>query len=1187
MKKLALTYVLLFSFFSLFASKDYEVNFSQPESNTYVLNFNLENYQISEIKYDGVTYSTLQFGSSVFTKRKGFAQLPFIHAAVQLPAKKNVDIIITGLDYEEYSLTHPLLPSRGVIYRDQDPSTIPYIIDPRSIVDNWYPENLATNTEPYIIKDVRGTTVYVYPFQYNAKQKVLRVYKNIKVELVENNTTPVNPLNVEATNILSEMDAIYNSVFINYGLNHDDLTIAQHGDILVICTDRDETVIDPYIQWKKEKGYNVTKEVVATGTMVKTIIQNAYNQNNDLLYVQLVGDWADIKSETLGGNPMDPQLGCVVGTDDQPDICIGRISANTTGDVTIQVNKIINYEKNPEMGASWYKTATGIASNQGPGDDNEMDYEHNDTIWACKLDPLTFDSYNAIYDPSASTPDVTNAVETGTSIINYTGHGSSTSWGTTGFSSSNVANLTNGNKLPWIVSVACFNGVFHEGTCFAEAWLRHDGGGAVMMLAATISQPWDPPMRGQDYFMDVMIGGYDYDIHPTQNGINTNEQRTSLGAIVFNGLVLMTTESGTSDDWETAKTWTTFGDPSMQVRTDTPADLTLSNEVIMVGIPFTTTVTTASGPVEEAMITLSQGDDFFTGITDTTGTVSITHSLTPGDALMVVTAFNTETIYQTVTIVPSNGPYITYATHNVNDLQGNNNSLVDYGESVYLTVELTNVGNGDANNVDVVLSTEDEYITITDGTENYGNILTGDSISVSDAFAFDTHNDIPDNHLIVFNIEATGTADETWSSSFSETAHAPVLEFGGFTIADPSGNNNGKLDPGETAEITIETDNTGSSEAFEVYGELLTSSVYITIEESTLLFGDIAGGCSAQQVYIVTADNETPAGHQASFEINYTANSGITGNGSFSIIVGQIPVFILDLDGNNNSSPEMIISLENLGITPEYSTLFPEDLNLYSSVFLCLGIYFNSTNHVLTDIEGQILADYLNDGGMLYMEGGDTWAYDNPTPVHEMFNINGTDDGTDDLGPINGQDGSLAQGMTFDYSGDNSYMDHISPIDPAVLVFENAAPIYGCAVSFDASDYKTIGASFEFGGLDDGSDGTKDDLMIAILDFFCIENIYTGIYDDNLIHTPELGNNYPNPFVSQTTIGFELKENTKVTLEIYNINGQKIKTLVNEIKNKGFHKVKWNVESSVPVGIYFYQLKTGETTTTRKMILMK
>ena len=66
-----------------------------------------------------------------------------------------------------------------------------------------------------------------------------------------------------------------------------------------------------------------------------------------------------------------------------------------------------------------------------------------------------------------------------------------------------------------------------------------EGGGSVMFLGATISQPWQPPMRGQDYFADILIGGYDYTAHPGQSGINTTEGRTSLGSIVFNGLVLI------------------------------------------------------------------------------------------------------------------------------------------------------------------------------------------------------------------------------------------------------------------------------------------------------------------------------------------------------------------------------------------------------------------------------------------------------------------------------------------------------------------------------------------------------------------------------------------------------------------------------------------------------------------------
>ncbi len=1186
MKRLVLTMIILFNFFSLIASKGYEVSFSQPESDTYVLNFSLKDYQIYEITIDGITYSKLQF-SSVFTKRKGFAELPFIHAAVQIPAKKNVDLLVTGLDYEEYTLKYPMLPSRGAIYRDQDPSTIPYIIDPVSITDNWYPENLAENTYPYIIKDIRGTNVYVYPFQYNSKQNILRIYKNVKVELIENNTTPVNPLNTDTKKILREMDAIYKSVFINYDISRDDLTIGEYGDILLVCTDRDEAAIEPYIQWKKEKGYNVFKEVVATGTNVKTLIQEQYNQNNDILYVQLVGDWADIKSDTLtSGAPTDPQLGCVVGTDEQPDICIGRLSTNTTGDVTIQVNKIINYEKNPEMGAEWYKTATGIADYNGPDDDNELDNEHNDTIWVNKLNPFTFNSYNAIYGFTAMAFDVTNSVETGTSIINYTGHGSSTSWGTTGFSSSSVANLTNGNKLPWIVSVACYNGEFNTGTCFAEAWLRKEGGGAVMMLAGTTYQEWDPPLRGQDYFMDILIGGYDYDAHPTQNGISTNEQRTTLGTIVFNGLVLMTTESSTPFDWGTAKTWTTFGDPSLQVRTDTPSDLLLSNEIIMAEVPFITTITTALGPVEGAMVTLSQGNEFFTGITDATGYITIMHTLTLGDALMVVTAFNTETIYRNTTVVPSSNPLVIYAKHNINDLQGNNDGLVDYGEFIYLTVELTNVGTENANNVDVILSTEDEFITITDSTENFGNILIGDSVAVTDAFAFETHNDIPDNHLLIFTI------NETWTSNFLIIAHATVLEFEGFTISDPTGNNNGKLDPGETADLIISINNIGSADAYEVYGELFSDNQFITVNEpSPIYFGDIQKGEAIEKEFSITADENTHPGHVANFEIDLTANLGITESMAFTLVVGITPVLIVDLDPLNHSGPAFRSIIDDLAINYEYTNTFPENPFNYKSLFISLGVYF--ANYELSSAQGQKLAEYLENGGMIYMEGRETWLDDPQTLIHPMFNINVVEDNWFVLDSIYGIAETFTDGMKFEYYTDNVFLDYVFESDSSAYVIFQSQPVsYGCQVANDAGSYKTIGSSIEFGALLDNDDpSTKKILFKKYLDFFGIEENTSDINENINIYDITASINYPNPFKTQTTIEFFLNSNSKVKLSIYNINGQIITTLINKYLAKGIHKIIWdgndNSGKNVSEGIYFYKLQSQNFIEANKMILIK
>jgi hypothetical protein len=75
--------------------------------------------------------------------------------------------------------------------------------------------------------------------------------------------------------------------------------MADYGDILVITTARDEAAIQPYIDWKKEKGYNVEKEVVANGTNAKSLIQAKYAANANRMYVLLVGGWNEIQSKPL------------------------------------------------------------------------------------------------------------------------------------------------------------------------------------------------------------------------------------------------------------------------------------------------------------------------------------------------------------------------------------------------------------------------------------------------------------------------------------------------------------------------------------------------------------------------------------------------------------------------------------------------------------------------------------------------------------------------------------------------------------------------------------------------------------------------------------------------------------------------------------------------------------------------
>ncbi|MDP8203956.1 MAG: T9SS type A sorting domain-containing protein [Candidatus Tenebribacter mawsonii] len=97
--------------------------------------------------------------------------------------------------------------------------------------------------------------------------------------------------------------------------------------------------------------------------------------------------------------------------------------------------------------------------------------------------------------------------------------------------------------------------------------------------------------------------------------------------------------------------------------------------------------------------------------------------------------------------------------------------------------------------------------------------------------------------------------------------------------------------------------------------------------------------------------------------------------------------------------------------------------------------------------------------------------------------------------------------------------------------------------------------------------------------------------NDLPVLTTELQGNYPNPFNPVTNIAYSVKEAGKVTLEVYNIKGQLVKTLVNDNKETGQFTAIWNGSDnnnkSVSSGVYFYKMKSGNYTSTKKMILMK
>lgn len=713
MKKILFVVIFCISTLLSFGQKDYTTSFSQPNPGVYEITFHINHWDLGEVTHDNTIYEKLSFTTSTQTQDKGWAELPFVSASLQLSNDKNVTLSVKDIQYQYDTLNYPMLPSRGVIYRNQDPRTIAYSIAPASLVDSYYPSDNVTMEEPFIVRDVRGTSVRFYPFQYNAVTQTLRIATQVTVQLVENNTPATNPLIHANTRPLKDAIEMYKSLFLNYQPTRDALAHGEIGDILVITTSAYESAIEPYIQWKKEMGYNVSKQVVSQGTNVVSLIKNEYEANNNLFYVQLVGDWADIKSNAdVDNSPTDPKMGCVAGNDNYPDIAIGRFSCSNANQLTVQVNKTINYEKNPDMTADWHETFIGIGSSEGPGDDDEIDYTHVQRIYSERLSSFTYNTHQQNYEPNASANTLKQHVNQGASAIAYCGHGDVTLFGTTEFSNTHVSQLTNGAKLPFIVSVACLNGAFHKSSdCFAEAWLKKENGGAVVTLMSSISQPWTPPQRGQDYFFDILIGGFNYNSYSGQSGINTNEQRTRWGSIVVNTFNLMLSESSTTDDRETVQTWGTFGDASLQLRTQQPITITSSNMSLTAGVPFITTITANNQPVKNALVCISQNDTYYSALTDANGEVNIPHLFMGEDVLLVVTAFNKTTIYETINCTPSNNPYLVVDSYTPSYVAPDNNNLI--------TLTIKNLGGvATTSNTRVTLSCDDSQLSFIDNTED-------------------------------------------------------------------------------------------------------------------------------------------------------------------------------------------------------------------------------------------------------------------------------------------------------------------------------------------------------------------------------------------------------------------------------------------------------------------------------------
>lgn len=634
------------------ATQDVSVTVLESSPSRTVVRFDVNAFSREAAAIGGQDYTMVKCGREAVMLNAGQPELPRLSRSIIIPDDADMQIRVIASEYRDFADTR-VAPSKGNLLRTVDPATVPYVFGAVYQSDQWYPAELASLRAPYILRDLRGTVIDLAAFQYHPRLQTLRVYTSVTVEITESGYASSNVLVRPRPfdKVDPEFDQIYRRHFLNYGQSALLYTpVMEQGEMLIISYDSFHAAMTPFVNWKIQKGIPTTLVDVSTmgnnSTAIRNYIQSFYNNpSHDLGYVLLVGDAEQIATPTASGGSSDPTYSKLAGTDDYPDIFVGRFSAASVGDVQTQVERSVEFERDAQAGAAWYHLGTCIGSDQGPGHNGgEYDYQHEGNIRTDLLS-FTYTAIDAIYDPGATPAMVSTALNAGRSIVNYTGHGSQTSWGTTGFSNSNVAALTNDNMLPFIFSVACVNGQFAGATCFAEAWLRSTHGGqpigAIAAYMSSINQSWNPPMDAQDEESDLLIA----------------RAKTTVGGLCFNASCRMMDLNPGTDGSDMFNTWHIFGDPSLQIRTATPVAMAVSHDgQITFGQP-TYNVSVANVPGALCALSLD-GVYFGSAITDASGSAVITvaGSLPIGENIkLTVTAFNKLTYVADVPVITS-GP---------------------------------------------------------------------------------------------------------------------------------------------------------------------------------------------------------------------------------------------------------------------------------------------------------------------------------------------------------------------------------------------------------------------------------------------------------------------------------------------------------------------------------------------------
>ncbi len=847
-----------------------------------------------------VTFNTVSTRNGNFTEISvdrfsksydlGNPDLPVTSKLIEVPSGAEVKIHILSYQEKIIDLSQSgykqVLPAQRSVSKSEDPDKVEFYFNADVYNrDEFFSKSLVWYEETGIMRGVRIGNLHISPFSYNPVQNKLKVFENLVFEVIFENPD----FTTTQTEKIKYYSPLYRQLFDGL-LNYSGIkAINQRFPVkYVIVSDRMfENALQPFISWKQKKGFHVisayTDQIGTTTTAIKNYLQGLYTSatENDPApsFVLFVGDIAQIPTYNgqSGSHVTDLYYFCYDGVNDHvPDVTYGRFSANNLTQLQPQIDKTLEYEMYTMPNPSYLDEVvmvSGVDASHAPTWGNGQ-INYGTTYYFNAAHGITSHTY--LYPLSGSSAaQIIAHISNGVGYGNYTAHCSPSGWADPSFETSNIPGLQNAHKYGLLVGNCCQSSQFNDAECFAEAILRVANKGAVGYIGGSNSTYWD-----EDFFWGVgygtvsanptyeatTLGAYDRTFH--DHGEAATSWSVTQGQMVIGGnLAVEQSNSGSKlYYWEI---YNLMGDPSLMVYMSQPDNLTADyQEQLIIGLTSLTVNT-----VPDALVAMSlNGQLIASVISDNSGvaTLNFPTFTEPCNPDIVITKQNYKPFTGTISVIPGNTPYVIYNHHSLNDSDGNNNGLADFGETIGINLALANVGTVSASGLHVTLTANDDYITIVDSAYQWGNMPGQDTIEVANAFSFNIDTNVPDQHKVQFFV--TATADdkkESWTSKFTVTVNAPILQLMNFTVNDATGgNNNGRLDRGETVKIQVKADNSGHADLLNLQCRLSCSdtNIHIITPSTTIANASVNGNNRAS--FIVFIDPKTPVGNVVEFAIH-------------------------------------------------------------------------------------------------------------------------------------------------------------------------------------------------------------------------------------------------------------------------------------------------------------------------------